>query len=611
MTGGFRVLLWGENTSITESLRAALTTAGYEVEVVRSEAIAHIRLAPGDYAAVVGAGVSNAGSLSEASEDVSPASSAELGPSDPLLGLQGPAALQRRVALLEGVTRNTEACLAFLDTNFNFVWANSAFVEKSGHTRDELIGRNQFELFPHTENRATFERVRETGEPYCATAKPFVYLDQPERGITYWNWTLTPARDAAGAVCGFDFSLVDVTAEVRARQEVERLRAETSALLEGSRAVLRHSQFQDAARSIFDSCKTLIGAAAGYVAVLSEDGLTNELVFLDAGGLPCTVDPSLSMPLRGLRELACRNGTAAFDNDFRNSEWMKFMPEGHAELDNVLFAPLIIEREVVGILGLANKPRGFTERDAQTASAFGELAAIALVNSRALESLERSEERFRSVAQTANDAIISIDSGGLITFWNRGAETIFGYSSAETVGKPLAMIMPERFRQAHAEGIKRVVTTGESHLIGQTLELAGMRKDGSEFPIELSLARWKTGEEVFFTGIVRDTTERKQAERELSQAREDLEQAYRREHHIADTLQQALIPDVSLDLPGYELAATYKPALKEAEVGGDFYDVFTLPDGRAALVIGDVSGKGLQAAMHTATSRYMLRAYAY
>jgi len=156
-------------------------------------------------------------------------------------------------------------------------------------------------------------------------------------------------------------------------------------------------------------------------------------------------------------------------------------------------------------------------------SGFGELAAIALLNSRRLESLKHSEERFRSVAQSASDAIISTDSLGNIVFWNRAAETLFGYAADEALGKPLTLIMPERCRQAHQEGMKRVVATGKTKIIGKVVELAGLRKDGREFPLELSVATWHTGEGVFFGGICRDITERKRAEEALRKAHDQLE----------------------------------------------------------------------------------------
>ena len=178
----------------------------------------------------------------------------------------------------------------------------------------------------------------------------------------------------------------------------------------------------------------------------------------------------------------------------------------------------MIEGRVAGLMGLANKPGGFNENDAQLASAFSEFAAIALRNSRALESLEDSEQRFRSVVQTANDAIVTIDSLGRIIFWSLGAETAFGYSVDEAMGKPITIVMPERFHKDHRRGMDRMLSTGSPISIGtgtdsgRRVEVVGLRKDGSEFPIELSLALWKAKDETFFTAIMRDITDRKEEE---------------------------------------------------------------------------------------------------
>ena len=430
-------------------------------------------------------------------------------------------ALRSERDTLNTIMENTRAHLAYLDPEFNFVRVNSTYVKGCGHSREELLGHNHFDLFPNPENQALFERVRDTGQPVEFHAKPFEFPDQPERGITYWDWTLATVTNEDGQVEGLVLSLLDVTDRKQADntlrqalQEARQHEAEISALLEGSRAVLAHSDFETAARSIFDSCKHLIGATAGYVALLTEDGTENEVLFVDSGSAPCTVDPTLPMPARGLREETYRSGKIAYENDFPDSEWTRFLPEGHASLDNVLFAPLVVKGITVGLLGLANKPGGFTENDGRLASAFGELAAIALFNSRTMESLRNSEERFRSVAQTAGEAIITIDSRGNIVFWNKAATTIFGYTPDETIGKPLTFIIPERFHSAHQNGMERVVSTGKSHILGNTVEMVGLRRDGSEFPFELSLSTWKIKEEMFFTGLIKDITQRKQAEEE-------------------------------------------------------------------------------------------------
>ncbi|MBI1749114.1 MAG: MEDS domain-containing protein [Acidobacteria bacterium] len=298
---------------------------------------------------------------------------------------------------------------------------------------------------------------------------------------------------------------------------------EVASVLTASRALLEVHEFKEAAHRIFVQCKKLIGATGGYVALLSKDGTRNEVLFLDTGGQPCTVDTSLPMPVRGLRAEAYRAGRAVFDNDFSNSEWARLMPAGHLELQSVLFAPLVLDGKGHGILGLANKPGGFDDHDARLAGAFGVLAAVALLNSRTLESLESNERRFRSVVQTACDAIINVDSGGDIVFWNRAAETMFGYTAGEMMGRPLTTVIPARFREAHERGMKRLVSTGESRLIGRVVEVAALRRDGSEFPIELSLAFWTANDEKFFTGIVRDISERRRAGEALRQAHDELE----------------------------------------------------------------------------------------
>jgi PAS domain S-box-containing protein len=128
--------------------------------------------------------------------------------------------------ILQTIMENTNTQLMYLDPQFNFVRANSAYVRGSGHSWEELIGRNYFDLFPNPENRAIFERVRDSGQPVAFHARPFEYADQPERGVTYWDWTLTPVKDGSGQVQGLVCSLLDVTEQVRAEQEREQLLAE-------------------------------------------------------------------------------------------------------------------------------------------------------------------------------------------------------------------------------------------------------------------------------------------------------------------------------------------------------------------------------------------------
>ncbi|UOY00479.1 sensor domain-containing protein [Blastococcus sp. PRF04-17] len=131
--------------------------------------------------------------------------------------------------------------------------------------------------------------------------------------------------------------------------------------------------------------------------------------------------------------------------------------------------------------------------------------------------MRQLEMKYRAVTESASDAIVSADARGLIVSWNRGGEAMFGYTEADVIGKPLTVLMPERYRDAHERGMGRFLLTGEPRVIGSgAVEVHALRKDGTEFPVELSLSHWSEGDGRFFTGILRDITERKRAEDALA-----------------------------------------------------------------------------------------------
>lgn len=140
------------------------------------------------------------------------------------------------------------------------------------------------------------------------------------------------------------------------------------------------------------------------------------------------------------------------------------------------------------------------------------------------DALHESREQFRAVTETANDAIVSADSSGRIVHFNQAASRTFGYGIEETVGQPLTLLMPARFHAAHLEGLRRFMEGNAPNVIGKTMELTGRRKDGTEFPLELSLANWRTNGSVFFTGILRDITQRKESEHALRESEERFRQ---------------------------------------------------------------------------------------
>ncbi|MEI6107434.1 MAG: PAS domain S-box protein [Opitutae bacterium] len=126
--------------------------------------------------------------------------------------------------------------------------------------------------------------------------------------------------------------------------------------------------------------------------------------------------------------------------------------------------------------------------------------------------LAASIDQHEAMVRSISDAIISANSAGNIVGWNPGAERIFGYPAAEILGQPLTLLLPARHNDRHTAGIARVSAGGPGHVIGITIEVEGQRKDGTEFPLNLSLSEWSTGGNKFFTAIIRDISTQKQAD---------------------------------------------------------------------------------------------------
>jgi PAS domain S-box-containing protein len=131
------------------------------------------------------------------------------------------------------------------------------------------------------------------------------------------------------------------------------------------------------------------------------------------------------------------------------------------------------------------------------------------------EALLNSEEKFRSLTQAAADAIVSSDQNGAIVFWNEAAEIMFGYTEEESLGKPVGMLMPSQFREAHSAGLQQLLKDGRRSRDHQVLSLRGLRKSGEEFPLELTLSPWQSRGETFYTGIIRDVTAAVRADDEI------------------------------------------------------------------------------------------------
>lgn len=289
-------------------------------------------------------------------------------------------------------------------------YVSPAYEEIFGRSRQSLYDNpHSFFAAVHVEDRPkVMEAMSEEAGPLKNTVNIQEFrIVRPDGEVRWIERRSFPVTDQYGRTVRHAGFTVDITERKHKEEQLQHVledlkqrQKEMEALHDAFRAVLECETFEEAARRIFDSCCQVTGAVSGYVALLSPDGAENEVLFLEAGGLPCDVNPELPMPIRGLRAEAYKKGAVVYENNFMPSKWARFMPAGHVELRNVMFVPLSIDHKVVGVIGLANKPADFTADHARLATPFGDIAAVALRRMRDKEALKEAKAR----AEAANQA---------------------------------------------------------------------------------------------------------------------------------------------------------------------------------------------------------------
>lgn len=198
------------------------------------------------------------------------------------------------------------------------------------------------------------------------------------------------------------------------------------------------------------------------------------------------------------------------------------------------------------------------------------------------------DELFRALLETAPDAMVIVDGSGVIQLVNAQTEAMFGYRREELLGRNVDVLIPQRYRARHDEYRRGYSSSGQVRPMGTGPDSSGLRRDGREFPVEISLSPLQTSGGLLVSAAVRDVSERKRAEQELARL-------YEQQRHVALTLQRALMGSPG-EVPGIRSASRYFPATQGAGVGGDWFDLITLGGGRIGVLIGDVMGRGLEAA---------------
>lgn len=366
-----------------------------------------------------------------------------------------------------------------------------------------LVGRNAHEVF--CEGGHSSEKCPLAGENASEALLPREYKLRNR----WYEVSSEPLRGKDGAIR----ERMTVARDVTLRRQAER---ESKSLLRAATAAFESHSFVEAARAIFDACCEATGAKSGYIALLNKDGTENEVLFLEAGGEPCAVDPSLPMPVRGLRAEAYTKAEVVLDNDFMHGPYVQYMPPGHIPLHNVLFAPLNINGNAVGVMGLANKDGDFTQNDAQLAHAFGEMAATVLARTRSEEALRASEEKFRQIVDNIGLGVALVGPAMRIHEMNRQMREWF--PDAESTGHPLcdgSINSSPALEPCAAYPTMAALQDGRVHEATASTSQSG---ESRHYRVVASPIHAGDGTVSAVIEVVEDITERLRLERELNQA---------------------------------------------------------------------------------------------
>ena len=305
--------------------------------------------------------------------------------------------LRRECSQLDSMMRATDVMLVLLDAQFNFVWVNHAYAQTCRMKPEGMIGKNHFDLYPDSENEAIFRKVRDTGKSAFFNDKPYVFPDQPERGVTYWNWSLTPIKAASEDVTGLVFSLRETTRFKRAEEALRESEQRMQMALEVSRSF-----------------------------AFEWDPSTDRVLRSDSCG-----------PVLGLSGDEARCGTAktyfARIHPEDRDRFVQLMGELKPSA-NTFRMQYRVMRDDGATVVLEETSRGFFDADGKLCRLVG-VATDITERKRAEESLQESEARSATLARQAPVGIFETDAQGDCMFVNDYWQAITGLSSTQAVGR--------------------------------------------------------------------------------------------------------------------------------------------------------------------------------
>ena len=406
--------------------------------------------------------------------------------------------------------------MGIFDTDFRIMKINATMEKVTGVEEKNAIGRYCYEVTGcpegSLENCPLYSSIQDQG---------YAMVEHYDTGKRMaFETRMSPIVDSAGVLRGY----VHITRDITDRKELEKELAEaiedlkltnleTRSMLESARALLEKADFSEAAKSILENARRLVGSETGFLSVLDEDGANQRVLCFDDDSSERSFQASVDIPLTGLELMACKERRTVYKNDLVLGSWSALASEGLQNPENILISPLIARNRPIGFLCLANKPGGFSYRDVLLAESLAEFGSIGLMNWQTSQELQRSEERYRMIFACSPMGIMHYNREGVIIDCNERFVEIIGSSLEKLVG----MEMLERLNnEAVIDAIKTSLTGETGYFEGDYLSVTGAKLT----PIKAVFDPVKSEDGAFIGAvcIIEDVSGFKAAEEALVQA---------------------------------------------------------------------------------------------
>lgn len=389
-----------------------------------------------------------------------------------------------------------------------------------GISPEDVLGSDIFTHLPAKNLKERKEEILEIigqGESWSGEIR----VQKNDNSFLFTYARISPIYGEGSQVVGAVWIVQDISERKKTEQalrniinETNERRQEITALLESSRLILEHKDFEEAARRVFEICRRLLKASGGFISLVDDEKVN--IIFSSTGSDKSVGETSLMQFVNILFEKLRLSGKTLLINNIGSSE---FALKEHLAVParNILLAALKENGKVAGSMCLVDKEGGFSKRDVLLVEAFCEILSLALKSSRSLQLLSISEARHRQLIEKVPDVIYQISSEGIITELSPAFETITGWRISDWVGKPWEGIF-------HPEDISEAALAFQSAIAGREyprFEARIPKLSGEYVTCEFTITPfYKEGRIVGILGVARDVTERVMRENEIMRTRE-------------------------------------------------------------------------------------------